>query len=206
MAQDHAIATITQVHAIATATAMQNYSSLTNAFLHPAKTGANNATIKSVSLLLHAQIGSAITMVLKAQILLLIFVRDNSAIMMATHAIYSLQLIVEPFSTGAKQVAPATICNDLFKLIVALASKGAMFAPYVFQDTSYLYKLNHEGACVQATSLQTSKLIVMYFKTSLHFRKDCSIFCEGEREQQWQINNTMALLAIALSVTLALQD
>jgi hypothetical protein len=66
--------------------------------------------------------------------------------MMATHAIYSLQFIVESFSTGAKQVALATICNDLFKLIVALASEGAMFARYSFQDTSYLYKLNHEGA------------------------------------------------------------
>jgi hypothetical protein len=65
--------------------------------------------------------------------------------MMATHAIYSLQLIVESFSTGAKQVAPATIHNDSSKLIVALASKGAIFAPYIFQDASYLYKLNHEG-------------------------------------------------------------
>jgi hypothetical protein len=113
---------------------------------------------------------------------------------MATHAFYSLQLIVESFSTGAKQVAPATICNDSFKLIVALASKEAMFAPYVFQDASYLYELNHEGACVQANSLQTSKLIVMYSKTSLHFRKDCGILCEGEREQQWQLNKDNGLM------------
>jgi hypothetical protein len=74
--------------------------------LHPDKTGANNATIKSKSLLLHARIGSAITMALNAQNLLLLSVQDNSAIMMATHVIYSLQLIVESFSTGAKQVAP----------------------------------------------------------------------------------------------------
>jgi hypothetical protein len=45
---------------------------LTNAFLHPAKTDANNATIKSESLLLHAQIGSEITMALNAQNLLLL--------------------------------------------------------------------------------------------------------------------------------------
>jgi hypothetical protein len=50
--------------------------------------------------------------------------------MMATHAIYSLQLIVESFSTGAKLVALATICNDSFKLIVAMASEGVIFAPY----------------------------------------------------------------------------
>jgi hypothetical protein len=162
--------------------------------LHPAKTGANNATIKSESLLLHAQIGSAITTTLNAQNLLLLSVRDDSAIMMVTHAIYSLQLIVESFSTGAKQVAPATLRNDSFKLIVALASEGAMFAPYIFQDASYLYKLNHEGACVQATSFQTSKLIVMYSKTSLHFREDCGIFCEGEWEQQRQLNKHNGLV------------
>jgi hypothetical protein len=53
--------------------------------------------------------------------------------MMATHTIYSLQLIVESFSTGAKRVAPATICKNLLMLIVALASEGAMFAPYIFK-------------------------------------------------------------------------
>jgi hypothetical protein len=83
-------------------------------------------------------------------------------------------------------------------LIVALASKGAIFAPYVFQDASYLYKLNHEGACVQATSLQTSKLIVMYSKTSLHFCKDCGIFFEGEREQQRQLDKHNGLDGLAL--------
>jgi hypothetical protein len=99
--------------------------------LHPAKTGANNATIKSESLLLHGQIGSAIMVALNARSLLLLSVQEDSVIMMATHAIYSLQLIVESFSTGAKQVAPVTICNNSFKLIVALASKGAIFAPYI---------------------------------------------------------------------------
>jgi hypothetical protein len=165
--------------------------------LHPLKTGANNATIKSESLLLHAQISSAITTALNAQNLLLLSVQDDSAFMMATHIIYSLQLIVESFSTGAKQVAPAPICNDLFKLIVALASKGATFAPYIFQDASYLYKLNHEGACVQATSLQTFKLIVMYSKTSLHFCENCGIFCEGEREQQRQLDKLTCLVGFS---------
>jgi hypothetical protein len=52
--------------------------------LHPAKTGANNATMKSESLLLHAQIGSAITMALNAQNLLLLSIQDDSAIMTLT--------------------------------------------------------------------------------------------------------------------------
>jgi hypothetical protein len=90
MTQVHTIATMTQVHAIATATTKAKLLQLDKCFLHPAKTGANNATIKSETLLLHAQIGSAITMALNAQNLLLLSVQDNSAIMMATHAIYSL--------------------------------------------------------------------------------------------------------------------
>ncbi len=67
--------------------------------------------------------------------------------MMATHAGYSLQLIVESFSMGAQQVAPTTICNHSFKLIDALASEGALFDPYVFEDAfTYANELNHEGA------------------------------------------------------------
>jgi hypothetical protein len=106
--------------------------------------------------------------------------------MLATHAIYSLQLIVESFSTEAKQVASATIHNDLFKLIVALASEGARFAPYIFENAyTYANKLNHEGVRAQATSFQASKLIVNYFEISFHFCEDCRIFCEGE----WQVKD-----------------
>ena len=77
--------------------------------------------------------------------------------MMATHTIYSPQLIVESFSTEAKQVASATIHNNLFKLIVALASEGACFATYIFDNAfTYANKLNHEGVRAQANSFQAS--------------------------------------------------
>jgi hypothetical protein len=93
--------------------------------------------------------------------LLLLSVQDDSAIMLATHAICSLQLIVESFSTEAKQVALVTIHNDLFKLIVALASEGAPFPPYIFENAfTYANKLNHEEVRAQATSFQASKLIL----------------------------------------------
>jgi hypothetical protein len=63
--------------------------------------------------------------------------------MLVMHTIYSLQLIVESFSTEAKQVAPATIHNNLFKLIVALASEGIHFAPYIFDNAiTYANELN----------------------------------------------------------------
>jgi hypothetical protein len=114
------------------------------------------------------------------QNLLLLSIQNDSAIMMAAHTRYSLQLIVESFSMGAHQMAPATICTNLFKLIDTLASEGAIFAPYIFQDTFYANRLNHEEECAQATSFQTSKLIVIYSKTSLHSHKDCGIFCAAE--------------------------
>jgi hypothetical protein len=67
--------------------------------------------------------------------------------MMVTHANYSLQLIVESFSMEAQQVAPATIHNCSFKLIGALASEGALFAPYIFENVfTFANELNHEGA------------------------------------------------------------
>jgi hypothetical protein len=64
-------ATMTQVHAIATAATKVKLFKLDKCFLHPTKTGAYNATIKIESLLLHAQISSAITMALNTQNLLL---------------------------------------------------------------------------------------------------------------------------------------
>jgi hypothetical protein len=199
MTQVPAIATMTQVPAITTATTKAKLLKLDEWFLHPAKSSANNATIKSESLLLHDQFSSAIlTTRIHAQNLLLLPVRDNSAIMIATNASSSLQLIVESFSTGAKQVAPATIWNNSFKLIDALASEGATIASYIFWDAFYAKKLNHEGAYAQATSFQTSKLIVIYSKIPLHFHEDCSIFCEGEWEQQQRLNKHNGLVGLSL--------
>ncbi len=85
----------------------------------------------------------------------LALLRQNApSITTGTNATFSLQLIVETFSTGAKQVAPATICDDSFKLIDALASEGAIFASYIFEDAIpyTTNKSNHEGAWAQATS------------------------------------------------------
>ncbi len=72
MTQVHAIGTMTQIHAIVTATTKEKLLKIDECFLHPAKTGVKFATIKSESLLLHAQIGSAITTTLNTQNLLLL--------------------------------------------------------------------------------------------------------------------------------------
>ena len=77
-------------------------------------------------------------------------------------------------------------------------SEGARSPPTTFTNTHALdcqrlivvfiatNESNHEGAWAQATSFQTSKLIVIYSKKSLHFREDCGMFCEGEWEEQSQ--------------------
>jgi hypothetical protein len=39
----------------------------------------------------------------------------------------------------------------------------------------------------------------MYSKTSLHFCRDCGIFCEGaERKQQWQLDEHNGLVGFSL--------
>jgi hypothetical protein len=80
--------------------------------------------------------------------------------------------------------------------------EGAIFTPYIFEGafTYAANKLNHEGAWAQATSFQTSKLIVIYSKTSLHFREDCGIFCEREWGQQRQLDGHTNLVGVGLIV------
>jgi hypothetical protein len=89
--------------------------------------------------------------------LFLLSVQDNSAIMMAKHASYSLQLIV----TFIKPKANIPL-SDL------------------------------EGAQHAQINLQTFQLIVTshYSKTFLHFSKGFTIFCEGDRENVNNGNNT----------------
>jgi hypothetical protein len=100
--------------------------------LHPTKIAANYATPKNL-LLLFNQDNSAIT--ISSLLLPCDFARP--AITTATNATFSLQLIFESLSTGAHHlVAPATILDNSFKLIDILASEGAMFAPYIFEDAS----------------------------------------------------------------------
>ena len=115
--------------------------------------------------------------------------------MTATNPNFSLQLIVELLSTGTKQIAPATIFDDSFKLINVLASEGAKFAPYIFEDAfncankSSKFAIAYQAMVLSTTiednsngSVKPQKLIVIYSKRSLHFRKDYTIFCEGEWE------------------------
>jgi hypothetical protein len=53
---------------------------------------------------------------------------------------------------------------------------------------------------------QPSKLIVIYSKTSLHFCEDCRIFCEGEWEQQRQLDGYTDLIGFGLIDLFSLVD
>jgi hypothetical protein len=78
-------AAMTQVPAITTAIAKATIN--VKCFLHPAKTGANNATNKSESPLLHALFGSAITTArIHTPSLQLLYVHDDPAIMKGLNA------------------------------------------------------------------------------------------------------------------------
>jgi hypothetical protein len=63
--------------------------------------------------------------------LLLICAKDTPAIVTVPLANFSLQFIVESFSTRAKHVS---VYSNSFKLIVALASEGALYVPCIFDD------------------------------------------------------------------------
>jgi hypothetical protein len=96
--------------------------------------------------------------------------------------ISSFKFIVELASEGASQIILWTPC----KLIDALSSEGAQFAPNFFQLGNF----------------NSSKLIAMYSEISFHFCKDCRIFCEGVKEAIINaINrNNLPLLAFGLNM------
>jgi hypothetical protein len=132
----NALLTLSYLHPASGMTAHIDATPTSLLLLHIKDFPVITATTHDPSLLLPlCQDNSAIMTTTHANLLLL-SVRDNSAIMLATHAICLLQLIVESFSTGAKQVAPVTIHNNLFNLIVALVSEGAHFAPYILKTLS----------------------------------------------------------------------
>ncbi len=145
---------------------------MTLSILHPLNMTANNTTQHSLLLPLNPAIRTAN--------LLLLSIQERSAIMTATNIGYSLQLIVESISMGAQQVLqPPFELQWLFQVDWCIGFWRALFSTNMFEYTfNYAAnKLNHGGSwALQATSLQTSKLNVIYSKISLHFHKDWGIF------------------------------
>ena len=86
---------------------------------------------------------------------------------------------LETSNNFQRRVMPSRIHQLIVKLTPNTDSEGVLAQENILNVTCAI--LTSEGARVP-----TSKLIVVYSKKSLHFRKDCKMFCEGEWEEQSQ--------------------
>jgi len=139
--------------------------------LHPAKKAANYATPRCL-LLLPVSNRTAITTTNSSP--LLFCVKDAPAITTATNATFSLQLIVESFSTGT---------NSSLLLFCVKDAPAIMMVTHADYSLQLIVESLFTGAKQVASATipnESFKLIVKYTKTSLHFREDCGTFCEGE--------------------------
>jgi hypothetical protein len=88
-----------------------------------------------------------------------------------------------------------------------LASEGATFAPYIFEDAfnpankSSKFAVASQAMLLSTTieknsrgSVKPQKFIVIYSKRSLHICEDCGICCEGEWEQQRHLDGHTGLV------------
>jgi hypothetical protein len=130
----------------------------TTSILHPVKMTVNNATSPSLFLLCVKDNSEII-----APSLFLLCVKDNSE----------------------------TMAPSLFLLLIKDNSEilvSSLLLRYNHDDPAIMTALNAQNLLLffiqKDPASQASKLIVKYSKTSLYFRKDCGIFCEGERKQQ----------------------
>ena len=105
--------------------------------------------------------------------LLLIFIHIDPAI--------TISSLLLPCNFARPAIAAATNGNFSLQVIVKSFSTEA------------------EQAASATISDKAFKLIVVYFKISLHFCKDGGIFCEREWEQQRRLNGHTRIVAITIS-------
>jgi hypothetical protein len=171
-----------------------------------AQTGsAITTSTHAIILLPFNQDNSAMTTTLAhAQNLLLPSVQDNPAIMMATHAEYSLQLIVESLFLLCGKDNSETMASSLLLFCIKDAP-AIMMVTHADYSLQLIVESFFTGAKQVASATipnGSSMLIVTYFKkikTSLHFRKDCRLFCEGEWEQKRRFNGHTGIIGISFN-------
>ncbi len=97
--------------------------------------------------------------------LLLLYVRDNPANMTAMHA-----SVLLPYFCNDPAILTATHAKLILTLqLIVVFTQGVLIA----QDNFHGTLSNSEGVRASTNNFKVSKI-------SLHFRKDCGIFCEGE--------------------------
>ena len=96
---------------------------------------------------------------------------------------------LETSNNFQQRVMPSCIHQLIVKLTLNTDSDGVPAQENILNATGAIPTI--EGARVP-----TSKLIVIYSKKFLYFRKDCGKFCEGEWEQQWHLDEHTSLVDI----------
>jgi hypothetical protein len=123
------------------------------------------ATHEPSLLLLYVHDDPAIMTALNTQNLLLLFVQNNPAI--------TISSLLLPFCQNDPAIMTANHAKLILTLqLIVVFTQGALIA----QDNFYGTFSNSEGVCASTNNFNDSKI-------SLHFCKDCRIFCEGEWER-----------------------
>jgi hypothetical protein len=144
------------------------------------------SSIHDPSLLLpFYHIGSAITTALRAPSLLLLYVLIDPAIMIATRTNLLLPYVWDD---------PAIMTTTHAKLILTLQlivvfTQGVLTAEHNYHGTLS----NSEGVCASIRNFNDTKI-------SLHFCKDCGIFCKGEWEVKGNDNAIIKQQSVYISV------
>jgi hypothetical protein len=174
---------------------------LVECFLHPTKTAIRTATYAQSFLLFCIKDAPAImtTTSTHAQNLLLPSVQDDPAITMTNHAEYSLQLIVESLFLLRDKDKSETMASSLLLFCVKDAP-AIMMVTHADYSLQLIVESLFTGAkqVASATIPNESFKLIDVSKTSLHFREDCGMFCEGEWEQKRRFNGHTGIVGLGL--------
>jgi hypothetical protein len=117
------------------------------------------------------------------------------------------ECFLHPAKSSAKNAtnkSESLLLHALFSLAIMTARIHTpnLSLLYVHDNPAILTALNAQNLLLffvqHDPENQASKLIVKYSKTSLHFRKDCSTFCEGEWVQHRQLDEHNNLIGLSL--------
>ncbi len=122
---------------------------------------------------------------------------ERPAITMATHAKYSLQLIVESLFLLRNEDNSETMASSLLLFCVKDAP-AIMMATHADYSLQLIVESLFTGAKLVASATIPNKSfkLIDVSKTSLRFRKDCGMFCEGKWEQKRRFDGNAGIIGL----------
>ncbi len=116
---------------------------------------------------------------------------------MAIHAEYSLQLIVESLFLLRGKDNSETMASSLL-LICVKDAPAIMMVTHADYSLQLIGESLFTGAkqVASATIPNESFKLIDVSKTTLHFREDCGMFCEGEWEQKRRFNGHAGIIGL----------